>query len=162
MGNAWSLRRIRGRFDCHVIQLSPKSVHPGSDPLAQRTPDTTSPLCLKCGNIKKSGKRSCCARGGAWFKNCGDAGNAEFEHTWIEGIQACKSRLGSDCVLRCVVVMRCARSLCFSYTNSDRLITVTAKAKTVVGASTSGEPLTTTTTISRTVTTASTSAGTLA
>ena len=47
--------------------------------------------CPKCGTIKKSAKRSCCARGGAWFKNCGDAGDPRFDHTWTEGIQACQS-----------------------------------------------------------------------
>ena len=46
--------------------------------------------CVKCGMSKKSGKRSCCARGGAWFKNCGDAGDKKFDHTWVEGIQACE------------------------------------------------------------------------
>ena len=46
--------------------------------------------CLKCVQTQKSGKRSCCARGGAWFKNCGDASGTEFDHTWAEGIQACK------------------------------------------------------------------------
>ena len=47
-------------------------------------------MCLKCGVAKKSGKRSCCVRGGAWFKYCGEAGDGQFEHTWTEGIQACK------------------------------------------------------------------------
>ena len=51
----------------------------------------TGPICFKCGTIKKSGKLSCCAPGGAWFKNCGNAGDSKFEHTWIEGVQACKS-----------------------------------------------------------------------
>ena len=46
--------------------------------------------CTNCGVVKKSGKRSCCARGGAWFQNCGDNGNTNFDHTWSEGIQACK------------------------------------------------------------------------
>ena len=46
--------------------------------------------CRKCGASKKSGKHSCCAPGGAWFKNCGDAGDTLFDHTWSEGIQACK------------------------------------------------------------------------
>ena len=46
--------------------------------------------CAKCGKNKKFGKRSCCARGGAWFKNCGDADDRQFDHTWAEGIQACK------------------------------------------------------------------------
>ena len=51
--------------------------------------------CLKCGIIKKSGKRSCCAPGGAWFKNCGDAGDTKFDHTWAEGVQACKDVVAS-------------------------------------------------------------------
>ena len=46
-------------------------------------------ICFKCGTIKKSGKLSCCARGGSWFKNCGDSGDSKFEHTWVEGVQAC-------------------------------------------------------------------------
>ena len=66
-----------------------------------RSGSTTSPLgmlapmmvdigCSKCGVAKKSGKSSCCARGGAWFKNCGDADDKQFDHTWAEGIQACE------------------------------------------------------------------------
>ena len=46
--------------------------------------------CVKCGTTRKSGKRSCCARGGNWFKNCGDAGDTKFDHTWSEGIRACE------------------------------------------------------------------------
>ena len=49
-----------------------------------------STACRKCGIISKSGKNSCCGRGGSWFKNCGGAGNANVEHTWREGIQVCK------------------------------------------------------------------------
>ena len=51
--------------------------------------------CPKCGIIKKSSISSCCARGGAWFRKCGDAGNLNFDHTWGEGIQACKARASS-------------------------------------------------------------------
>ena len=47
-------------------------------------------MCDKC-TTTKAGKLSCCARGGAWFKNCGDVGETDFEHTWAEGIQACKT-----------------------------------------------------------------------
>ena len=47
--------------------------------------------CPKCGTTKKSSKSSCCARGGAWFKKCGDASDTRFNHTWAEGIHACKS-----------------------------------------------------------------------
>ena len=54
----------------------------------------SSKLCLKCGSIKKSGKLSCCARGGAWFKKCGDAGDSKFDHTWFDGIQACTGVAG--------------------------------------------------------------------
>jgi surface protein len=45
--------------------------------------------CAKCGSIKKSGKMSCCGRGGSWFRDCGSGGNSKFGHTWSEGIQAC-------------------------------------------------------------------------
>ena len=46
--------------------------------------------CSKCGAVKKSGKFSCCARGGTWFKKCGDADDKKFDHTWSEGIKVCK------------------------------------------------------------------------
>ena len=87
------------RFHTRVvagIDSCPKSV--GSD-------TTTLPgdvVCPKCGITKKSGKRSCCARGGAWFRNCGDAGDAKFEHTWAEGAHACKRRFCRRRVLPCV------------------------------------------------------------
>ena len=51
-----------------------------------------SPACPKCGSMKKSGERSCCARGGSWFQECGDAGDPRFAHTWTEGMQACKCK----------------------------------------------------------------------
>ena len=61
---------------------------------------TRSKGCPKCGTIKKSGKLSCCARGGAWFKNCGDVGDSSFEHTWSDGFNACKSKFKSNqCML---------------------------------------------------------------
>ena len=53
-------------------------------------------VCVKCGSIKVSGKYSCCARGGSWFKKCGDVGDTKLDHTWTEGIQACKSFGNSD------------------------------------------------------------------
>ena len=55
--------------------------------------------CRKCGIIQKSGKPSCCGYGGAWFKNCGSAGNTKLHHTWYEGIQACKARSQSKTVV---------------------------------------------------------------
>ena len=51
-------------------------------------------ICPKCGTIEKSGKLSCCAPDGAWFNNCGNKGDAE--HTWVEGLQACKSKLAAN------------------------------------------------------------------
>ena len=51
---------------------------------------SSSNKCSKCGIAKKSGKFSCCARGGSWFKNCGDAADSKFDHTWAEGIRACQ------------------------------------------------------------------------
>ena len=59
------------------------------------TADTTtsSAVCPVCGTLVESGQLSCCARGGAWFGNCGGAGDAKFDHTWFEGIQACKGKL---------------------------------------------------------------------
>ena len=45
--------------------------------------------CLNCAT-NKAGKRSCCARGGAWFKNCGGVGDTQFNHTWTDGILACE------------------------------------------------------------------------
>ena len=49
----------------------------------------SSKVCPKCGKGKKSGKLSCCARGGTWFEKCGDIDDSEADHTWVEGIQAC-------------------------------------------------------------------------
>ena len=58
---------------------------------ATTTAHTDRHVCRKCGITNKSGKLSCCARGGAWFKKCGDAGDSNFDHTWLEGVLACKS-----------------------------------------------------------------------
>ena len=66
--------------------------------LAVRT-TTIGPVCPKCGTIAKSGKTSCCGRGGSWFRNCGGAGNTKLKHTWYEGIHGCKSRGRSKTVM---------------------------------------------------------------
>ena len=50
---------------------------------------TISSECPKC-VTNKAGKRSCCARGGAWFNNCGDADDKQFDHTWNQGIHVCR------------------------------------------------------------------------
>ena len=61
--------------------------------------------CPKCGRIKKSGKLSCCARGGAWFNNCGDVRESKFHHTWVEGMQACKKIVISNLINSPALVM---------------------------------------------------------
>ena len=55
------------------------------------TTKTISSACPKCGTIKKSGESSCCGGGGSWFRNCGGVGNTRLQHTWYEGIRACKA-----------------------------------------------------------------------
>ena len=48
--------------------------------------------CPKCGTFEKSGRSSCCAPGGAWYKNCGGAVNRNADHRWFEGVEACKRK----------------------------------------------------------------------
>ena len=52
--------------------------------------------CPKCGTFKKSGRVTCCAPGGAWYKNCGGAGNKDVDHSWLEGVEACKCKFTVD------------------------------------------------------------------
>ena len=63
---------------------------------------TASNTCPKCGIHKTSGKRSCCLRGGTWFNKCGNPGDAKFEHTWFDGMNACKSEFTSDRIVMCM------------------------------------------------------------
>ena len=54
------------------------------------TPATpASNKCPKCA-INNAGNPTCCARGGSWFKNCGISSDSTVDHTWDEGLQACK------------------------------------------------------------------------
>ena len=59
---------------------------------AQTITTSSSLVCPKCGTNRKSGKVSCCAAGGSWFKKCGDPGDVSFEHTWSEGVEACERK----------------------------------------------------------------------
>ena len=52
--------------------------------------------CSKCGTFDKSGRASCCAPGGAWYKNCGGAGNRNTDHRWFEGVDACKRKFKAN------------------------------------------------------------------
>ena len=69
------------------------------NPPADTSTTLTVSECPRCGAIAKSGKTSCCGRGGSWFKNCGGVGSTKFQHTWYEGIQACKARSQSKTVI---------------------------------------------------------------
>ena len=78
-----------------------------TDTVSTRSPDDSFPTagntgCPKCGATRKSGTLSCCARGGAWFKKCGDVGDTRFDYTWAGGIQICKS--GSCGETECCVI----------------------------------------------------------
>ena len=53
-------------------------------------------VCAKCRATNNSGQLSCCARGGSWFKKCGDPGDPNFDHTWLEGMQACGGQFPCD------------------------------------------------------------------
>merc|ERR1719201_3088543 len=71
--------------------------------------------CPKCGTFKKSGRVSCCAPGGAWFKNCGGAGNKNVGHRWSEGTEACNylatTTIGSVCPT-CGTIGKSGKSSC--------------------------------------------------
>ena len=45
--------------------------------------------CPICGTFKKSGRKSCCAPGGAWHGNCGGVVSRNIGHSWLEGMEAC-------------------------------------------------------------------------
>ena len=56
----------------------------------------TKTLCPVCGSTK-DGLLSCCAADGTWFQLCSNPGLSNIDHTWAEGIQACKcSECGVD------------------------------------------------------------------
>ena len=68
-----------------------------STPAAATT--VISSVCPTCGTIDRSGKASCCGRGGSWFGNCGSVGSAKFHHTWYEGIRVCTARSQSKAAI---------------------------------------------------------------
>ena len=51
-------------------------------------------FCPVCGIIARTGERSCCGVGGSWFQKCAKIVGSEADHTWKEGIKACKT--GTD------------------------------------------------------------------
>ena len=65
------------------------------------TPSITSAIdrkitCPRCGTFRKSGRVSCCAPGGAWFKNCGGLGSEHVDYRWSEGVDACKRKFSAN------------------------------------------------------------------
>ena len=68
-------------------------------PTADATTTIAASVCPRCGTIAKSGKLSCCGRGGSWFKNCGGVGNTKLQHTWHEGMHVCKALTQSKAVI---------------------------------------------------------------
>ena len=60
------------------------------------TPAVHHMTCPRCGTFRKSGRVSCCAPGGAWFKNCGGLGIKNVDHRWSEGVKACKRKFNAN------------------------------------------------------------------
>ena len=93
-----AMRMIYGSSDVAVLLVPiPQAVRSGISRARSKT--IARSVCPVCGTSKKSGMLSCCARGGAWFNDCGDVGDTKFNHTWAEGMQTCKSRLLSVVLL---------------------------------------------------------------
>ena len=108
------------RATCIGVVSSPSTLNSlrlgaATPPLVKPTSIMATSVCSKCSTAKQSGERSCCARGGTWFKNCGDASDKNVDHTWIEGIQACARKLCTERNLRRLSSWLCAmqRSWCF-------------------------------------------------
>ena len=55
-------------------------------------------MCPKCGTFAKSGRTSCCAPAGAWYKNCGAAGNRRTDYRWFEGVEACTRKSKTNAI----------------------------------------------------------------
>ena len=93
--------------------------------------------CPKCAVSLNSRKPSCCAPGGAWFRNCGENDDPEFDHTWFEGVQACERKFAIDSIRRLPLNVSLCRNL---YTSScsyfapmspDAVTTITADTGTL-------------------------------
>ena len=80
----------------HVNYLGLSHLYSGPTTTIAKPPTTNAKttmrmrsICTRCGTEKLSGELSCCASGGSWYNKCGDTGDANFDHTWSEGIEAC-------------------------------------------------------------------------
>ena len=74
---------------------SPASIHTIT---RTRKPTSTDAVltCSKCGTFKKSGRVSCCAPGGSWYRNCGGAGNRNVGYIWSDGVKACTRKFKTN------------------------------------------------------------------
>ena len=95
-GSSGSISRV----PCTATATAANNQYSSRQPIRERelivrtsvsTPSITSNFdrtitCARCGTFRKSGRVSCCAPGGAWFKNCG---SKIFGHSWSEGMKAC-------------------------------------------------------------------------
>ena len=83
-------------------------------PTSPVTTTSASSVCLKCGTVMKSGKSSCCGRGGSWFGRCTSARDANLTHTWYDGVRVCTAQRSQQ-----VIQQRLQASLRRSDVSSD-------------------------------------------
>ena len=88
----WFLPSHPGRYFAHTCARTEVSQQEQQEPTTTTAFATRDRKCPRCGYFKNLGRLSCCAREGAWFNKCGDAGDTNFKHTWFEGLQACKCK----------------------------------------------------------------------
>jgi len=123
---------------------------------AAATPAASSSTCAVCGSVKKSRKKSCCGRGGSWYKNCGTSDNKKskkFDHTWFEGIQVCKSTSAVKSAAKSFAQMNAAEKFVFKYANNtakpSHEFTTAEKVTTTEAATTAAAPAEAATTLAK-------------
>ena len=80
----------------YVVEHVSRRPIPGRELILRASTTANTMTCPNCGTFKKSGRVSCCAPGGAWFKNCGGAGNKNVDHRWSDGMEACKRKFKAE------------------------------------------------------------------
>ena len=73
-------------FPLPCIPSTESSIHVLTAAATTLAPATTCPKCV----ANDVGTRTCCARGGGWYRTCGKKGDSKAEHTWDEGLRACR------------------------------------------------------------------------
>ena len=91
-----SLERWLAKWQIESTPLSMSLVSPVSSVM----------VCTSCGTFKKSGRASCCAPGGAWYQQCGGSGDKNVDHSWFDGVEACKCKNGVECYTHTLIVDR--------------------------------------------------------